>query len=304
MMSHSASLSMSVRFRSPVPFALLALSALLPLPAVRGDDAGSAEYSGQSMPEIRLRQVEERQMALLDDARKQGADLDSESLRAQLQSIGHEYELIFREDPKNAEAYAAYGYLLRQIGMDKESVGLMLKANSLDPNMPLVKNEIGNYLAEQGKPLEAVSYFLDAIKLDPDQPLYHYQLGTLLYQARDEFIRSGDWTSESVDDAMQKAFKRAAELAPDRIEFTYRYAESFYSMPHPDWDQALKVWSQLEAKAESPIERQTMRLHEANILIKQRKYEDARHILSTVDVPELQVQRQKLVAQVSSVATK
>ena len=135
-----------------------------------------------------------------------------------------------------------------------------------------MKNELGNYLAEEGKPLEAINYFLSAIKLEPGEPLYHYQLGTLLYEARDDFLRSGEWTRASVDHSMQEAFRAAAELAPDRIEFTYRYAESFYDMKDPDWTAALRAWEGLEAHAESEIERQTMRLHEANVLMKHGKH--------------------------------
>jgi hypothetical protein len=46
---------------------------------------------------------------------------------------------------------------------------------------------------------------------------------------------------------MHEAFRKAAELAPDRLEFTYRYAESFYDLTTPDWDGALKAWNTLEA---------------------------------------------------------
>jgi len=88
-----------------------------------------------------------------------------------------------------------------------------------------------------------------------------------LTEARDDFLKSGDWTRPQLDAAMHNAFKRAAELAPDRFEFAYRYAESFADLATPDWDAALKEWSALEEKAPTPIERQVMRLHAANIFI-------------------------------------
>src|SRR5206468_7516084 len=143
------------------------------------------------------------------------------------------YESLLRENPKFAAAYADYGYLLRKVGMRKESASMLLKANQLDPDIPMVKNQLGNYLAEDGKPLEAAPYFLAAIKLAPNEPLYHYQLGTLLVEGRDVFIRSGEWTRAALDHAMHEAFRRAAELAPDRFEFAYRYAESFADMENP-----------------------------------------------------------------------
>lgn len=275
----------------------LVVGALLPGAPLRADEA-------ETMPELTLKRLVQRQKDLLEQAREQGQNLDQESLRVQLQEICHGYELLLNQAPKMAEAYAAYGYLLRQVGMDKQSVGLMLKANELNPDLPIVKNEIGNYLAEQGKPLEAVGYYLAAIKLEPTEPLYHYQLGTLLYEARDDFIRSGDWTVESVDKAMQEAFKRATELAPDRLDFAYGYGESFYQAHNPDWNQALALWVSLEKRAHSPLEKQTILLHEANVLLKLNRPQEAAPLLGLVSEKELQADRQKLIAQIAEIAKK
>lgn len=258
----------------------------------------------ESLTQRTLRQLVARQKELMAEAAKGGASFDEDSFRLQMQQIVSGYEALLRENPKFAEGYAAYGYLLGKLDQRKQSVALLLKSNQLDPNQPLVKNQLGNYLAEEGKPLEASAYFLAAIKLAPNEPLYHYQLGTLLYAARDDFIKSGEWTAESLDHAAHEAFRRAAELAPDRIEFTYRYAESFYDMQNPDWDGALKAWSALEEKAGTPIERETMRLHAANVLIKQGRRDHAKALLATVNEPQLLAQKQKLIAQLATTPEK
>ena len=281
--------------RSPF-FFFAGLLLLAPLP--------SRAVESETLAERTLRQIVELQRTLLADASKQGDKLDEESLRAQLQSVAHDYERLLQDNPKFAAGYAAYGYLLGKIGMRKESVAVLLKANQFDSDIPLVKNQLGNYLAEEGKPLEAAPYYLAAIKLEPNEPLYHYQLGTLLTVARDDFLQSGEWTRAALDVAMHHAFQRAAELAPDRFEFAYRYAESFYDLETPDWDGALKAWADLEEKAPTAVERQTMRLHAANILIKIDKPDHARALLETVDEPSLQAQKQKLVAQLAETAKK
>ena len=59
-----------------------------------------------------------------------------------------------------------------------------------------------------------------------------------------------------------------------------------------------------EDKAKSDIERQTMRLHAANILIKQGKLDYATTLLNTITETGLQEQRQKLVAQIAEKAKK
>lgn len=254
-----------------------------------------AGEESESLPERTLRQIVERQKQILANAEKQGDNLDEDSFQTQAQSIVHEYDRLLAGSPTFAAGYAAYGYFLGKVGMQRESIAMLLKANQFDPNIPLVKNQIGNYLAETGKPIDAARYFLAAIKLAPNEPLYHYQLGTLLAEGRDVFLKSGEWTRDALDHAMHEAFKRAAELAPDRVEFGYRFAESFYDLQSPNWNEALKVWSTLEEKAQSPIERQTMRLHAANILIKTGKADHAKALLDSVDEPKLQGQKQKLV---------
>jgi tetratricopeptide (TPR) repeat protein len=251
----------------------------------------------ENMAERTLKNIAERQRAIFADATKQGDKLDEESFRTQVQTLVHDYELLLRNSPNFAAGYAAYGYLLSKVDMRKEAAAMLLKANQLDPDIALVKNQLGNLLAEDGKPLQAAPYFVAAIKLEPNEPLYHYQLGTLLAEARDEFLKANtpEWTRASVDAAMHNAFKRAAELAPDRFEFAYRYAESFYDLDKPDWEGALNVWSALEEKAQTPIERQTMRLHAANVLIKMGKREHARTLLASVDDPALQGQKARLL---------
>lgn len=271
---------------------------------VLGFAAAARGADSESLPDRQLRLLVERQKELLAIARKSGDNFDLESVQAQFQQLSQGYDALLRDNPEYAIGYAQYGYFLGKVGMRKQSIVLLLKANELDADQPMVKNQIGNYIAEDGKPLDALPYFMAAIKLAPKEPLYHYQLGTLLHEARDDFIKSGEWTADALDHAVHEAFRRAAELAPDRIEFTYRYAESFYDLGTPDWDGALKVWSTLEEKAETDVERQTMRLHAANVLLKQGKVDHARVLLATVTEPSLEKQKQKLVAQLPAKAEK
>lgn len=274
-------------FRIVQTVLLLGLTAALP--------AHAAE--SETLSERTLKQIVEREKQLFAEAEKQGDKLDEDAFHAQAQSIAHDYDRLIADNQNFAEAYAAYGYFMGKVGMDKEGLAMLLKANQIDENIPFVKNQIGNYLAEHGKPIDAAQYYLAAIKLAPKEPLYHYQLGRLLREGRDIFLKSGEWNRAALDHATHDAFRKATELAPDRFEYAYDYGMSFYDLETPDWDGALKVWGALEEKAETPIERQTMRLHAANVLIKMGKLDHAKALLDTVDVPELQGQKQKLVVQ-------
>jgi tetratricopeptide (TPR) repeat protein len=283
---------------------LLAALSALPGAGARADTPPAPPVASETMAGHRLKNIIEHQRILFADAAAQGKDLDEADFKDQVEQLTREYESLLRDSPEFAEGYADYGYMLWKVGLRKQAVAILLKANQLNPDIALVKNELGNYLAEDGKPLEALNYFLAAIKIEPAEPLYHYQLGTLLYEARDDFLKSGEWSRAAIDHSMMEAFRTAAELAPDRIEFTYRYAESFADMVDPDWAAALKAWEALEGKAKSDLERQTMRLQEANVLLNMGKNDHAAKVLEGVTEVALQEQKQKLTARLAPGADK
>ena len=285
------------------PARLLALLTVLCAGLVRAAEPAAAP-AGETLAEHRLKDIVEHQHVLFADALAQGKDLDEPAFKTQVEQLTREYESLLTDNPKFAAGYASYGYMLWKISMRKQAVAILLKANQLDPDIPLVKNELGNYLAEEGKPIEALNYYLSAVKLDPNEPLYHYQIGKLLYEARDEFLKSGEWSRAAIDHSMLEAFKHAADLAPDRIEFTYRYAESFYDVVDPDWATGLKAWEDLEAHAKSDTERQTMRMHQANVLMYMGKKDHALKVLSTVTDPSLARQKKELTAQINGESAK
>ena len=162
----------------------------------------------ESLATRTLKDITLRQKSLLADAAKSGEQLDTEAFRSQVENICHDYEALLRSNPNFAEGYADYGYLLSKVGMRKESIAILLKANSLDPDIPLVKNQIGNYLAEEGKPLEAVNYFLSAIKLEPkSSPSITTSWGRCFTKRATIFLRSGEWKREPLEHAMHEALQ-------------------------------------------------------------------------------------------------
>lgn len=263
-------------------FLLLLLELALPAPA-------------ETLSERTLKEIVARQKAIFGRVAAEKDHLDEAWLRGELQSVINSYDVLIQKSPDFAAAYAAYGQLLGQVGMNREAVGLLLKANQLDGEIPLVKNEIARLLAEDGKPAEALPWLTAAIKLEPGEPLYHYHLGKLLTEARDDLVATGQFTREKLDAAMLEAFQRAAELAPQEMAYGYRAAEAYYDLATPRWEEALRAWGALEEKAQPGVEQQTIRLHAANVLLKLGRTEHARALLLTVTEPPLQKQRQTLL---------
>ncbi|MFA6961176.1 MAG: hypothetical protein WC205_10525 [Opitutaceae bacterium] len=240
-----------------------------------------------------------RQKDLLAKAGEKTERTEIEDMRSEFQDLVFSYEDYLNKYPDVAAGYVSYAMLLNQpiLEQRKQAAALLLKANQLDANLPLVKNQLGNYLAEEGRPLDALNYYLAAVKLAPDEPLYHYQIGTLLNDAREDFLKSDAWTRATLDQSMQDAFEHASALAPGNIGYAYRYGESFYDLERPEWSAALVFWRALEEKVNTVLAKETIRLHQANVLIHQEKFAEANAVLATVKEPALQGQKQKLVAQ-------
>jgi tetratricopeptide (TPR) repeat protein len=275
----------SSRLLAAVSFMLLALS----LPAA------GAPARGETLAEKTLKEIVGRQRDIFARAEKDGDNLDVATFRGEIQSVIKSYDVLIQKSPDFAPAYVAYGMLLGQVGMTKQAVGILLKANQLDANIPVVKNEIGRFLAEDGKLVEALPWIMAAIDLAPSEPLYHYHLGKLLTEGRDDFIKTGQFTRPALDKAMLQAFARAAELAPANFGYAYRHAEAYYDLEAPQWDAALALWRKLDAGVETPLEHQTLRLHQANVLFKQGQAAEARALVDTVTEPTLAKQKQTLL---------
>jgi tetratricopeptide (TPR) repeat protein len=280
---------------------LVAIGLLAAGPQLAAADAPARPVS---MAEKTLKEIVARQRAILVRAEKEGEHLDEAWLRGEMQAVINSYDILIQKAPDFAPAYVAYGMLLGQVGMVREAVGILLKANKLDGEIPVVKNELARFLAEDGKMIDALPWLMAAIDLAPGEPLYHYHLGKLLTEGRDEFLKTGQFTRASLDRAMLHAFARAAELAPANFAYAYRHAEAYYDLETPQWDAALALWKKLDATVETPLEHQTLRLHQANVLLKQGKAAEARALADTVTELALVKQKQTLLDSLAQAGAK
>ena len=258
----------------------------------------------ETLAEKNLKDIVSRQKNIFARAAAEKDHPDDAWLRGEVQGIINSYDILVQKSPDFAAAYVAYGLLLGQVGMTREAAVMLLKANKLDPEIPLVKNEMARLLAEDGKPADALPWLTAAIELEPKEPLYHYHLGKLLTEGRDDLIATGRFTRATLDKAMLEAFQHGAELAPDNFAYAYRAAEAYYDLATPQWDEALKRWSALEERAKPGIEQQTIRLHAANILVKLGRPDHARALLVTVTEAVLQKQKQTVLDELAKPGAK
>jgi tetratricopeptide (TPR) repeat protein len=276
------------------------LSAVLPVLRLAAADPVPAEPHTETLAEQTLRDIAARQRELFAKAEKEGDQFDEALFHGEAQSIASSYDILIQKNPTFATAFAAYGVFLGKVGMTKQAVAILLRANKLDPNIATVKNQMAKHLAEDGKPLEALPWLMSAIDLEPKEPLYHYNLGQLLMTGRQTFLTSGEFTRDGIDKSMLDAFQRAADLSPLDISLAYQHAKAFYDVDPPRWEDALAAWEQLEQR---PIVTETMRqlirMQKANVLLKLGRRDDARLVLEGITDPKLADEKKTLLDQLA-----
>ncbi len=281
------------------------LSLLLAFATLLAPLAGfAAGGTAESMSERELKRILQRQQTILAAAQEAGDNLDRSNTEMQLSEVVRDYEALLRRDPKFTATYIAYGLFLNTTGHPKRSYDIFKRAEAIEPNLAVIKNQLGNHHTEEGEYKEAAAYYEGAIALEPQEPLYHYQLGSLLYEYREFFVDSKLYTRSALLERSTAAFAKAAELAPDNIAYAYRHAESFYDLPSPDWTVALAAWKAIEQRAKPGVEFQTLQLHQANILIQLGRTDEARALLDQITEAPLQPNKQKLVEQLAGTPEK
>lgn len=253
-----------------------------------------------TLADRRLARIVAQQIAVYSDlADKIGQPLNTEQENS-LANIAAMYDSFLTEAPDHLYGHILYGKFLRDIGQAEEANAVFLRANQINPNVAVVKQQIGNYFAETGDYIIALPYFLAATELEPNEPMYHYQLGELIYFYRDFLLADGAYSREILDQQMLTAFHRAAELAPNNSNYSFRYAESFFDLKKPQWDNALKAWQRLANLELTDRERDVARLQTARVLIHLRHNDEARALIETVSNPTLQTAREELLQSISA----
>ncbi|OUW16073.1 MAG: hypothetical protein CBD18_07630 [Opitutales bacterium TMED158] len=262
---------------------------------LRADKSEDAELSSESMATYLLKELRDRENAAYRAYEKALATEDVRSIETELQSIVDGYEKLLNAAPEYVPAYIAYGMLLHRIGERKVSNAMLIRADELDPYHAIVKNQLGNYQAEEGKYAEALAFYQMAIDLEPDEPLYHYQIGNLLFSFRNHFIDDELFLPEGLDLKMQEFFRTAAMLNPTHLPYRLRYAQSFFDVTNANWEAAIEEWQQLADFPGDPVQMQMMELYMARARFEAGHHTAARKIIKRIDRPELDESKRKLI---------
>ncbi|MGB0370620.1 MAG: tetratricopeptide repeat protein [Opitutales bacterium] len=240
-----------------------------------------------SMADRRLLSIVKRQQSLMERVARTADENNTVSpdVERQITQLSNEWLSYVADNPEDVDARILYGKFLRSFGQNESAVEQFLMADRLDNSLPVVKQQIGNYMAENGLYTESLTWFLQAVTLAPKEPRYHFQMGELLYQYRWQFIEDGSFTRESLDRDMLTAFGQAAFLLPEDFPIQLRYAESYYDIEKPQWHVALSAFEQALPLARNEVETQAVLLHLARVNMHLDNIEPAKELLSRVNLP-------------------
>lgn len=259
-----------------------------------GANAQSADLASNQLLAIAERETSIYQKIAEDPDFYSEADLDR-----RINELVQSYRSYLAEQPKDVSAYVLYGKLLRRLGEYEQAFVAFLKADELDPEIAVVKQQIGNHLAEEGKGKAALTFYLNAINLEPETAVYHFALGQLLHDFRSDFIEEAVFTREALEREMLKAFRQAAALEPQNFDFQMRLGEAYYDLSSPDWRAALVHWRRLRSESSTSIQAEILDLHQARVLGELGRFDEAGKLASGVKNPALQKSKKQILDEIA-----
>ena len=223
----------------------------------------------------------------------------ADDLDRHLSNLIASYGAYLLDHPEDVDALILYGKLLRRVQNYDEAFSAFLKADEIDPNIAVVKQQIGTHLAESGKPKAALPFYLRAVELEPDTAVYHFALGELLNEFRQTYIEEEIFTRDALEREMLKAFKQAAALEPEAFNLQMRLGEAYYDLSSPDWKSALLHWNKLRKENENGLKAEILDLHRARVMAKLGRAEQAIELAEKVQTPSLQKSKQQVLDEIA-----
>ena len=163
-------------------------------------------------------------------------------------------------NPKDALLHTNLGTILKDLGKIKQAEVSIRKAIELNPNYAIAHLNLGNILRDLGNFQEAALSTRKAIELNPNYAIAHLNLGNILRDLGN--------------------FQEAAISCCKAIEINSNLAEAYYSLSLIKYSNQNKIWKgQLFSKKilnnKSPKEKINIYFARANILHKEKKYEES-----------------------------
>jgi tetratricopeptide (TPR) repeat protein len=215
-------------------------------------------------------------------------------LRARTRRVEAEYRQFLSEYPTHVRAMVAYGGFLRDFRRVDEALGWWNKAIAIDPNCAAAYNDIGEVYGSGGRVAEALRLHQKAYELDPAEPVYRLNWANTCILYRKDAHNVYGWNNDEIFRRSLEQFRQARDLAPQDFEYSSAYAESFYLMKDPDWQQMYAAWQYCLAQPLQTNDLQSVYGHLARACMHLNRFDEAKTWLTKMDAPEIQSLRRIL----------
>jgi Tfp pilus assembly protein PilF len=208
--------------------------------------------------------------------------------RARVAQIYHQ---LVRDNPQSVPAQNALAGFLWENGDAEAAVEHWHIAQGVEPANAETANSLGGAYLGLGRVRDAAEQFLLAIHSEAANPLYHFNLANVEFVLRRDLTAA--WKINSAE-LLQRAlfqFREASRLAPMNLEYARAYAETFYGVPNPDWEEAQSAWQHY---FDLSTDRNFASLQLARVSLKRHKKAEALSFLDKVSDSSYSEVKEKL----------
>lgn len=235
--------------------------------------------------------------ALMQDVERLSGNRSSPTrsmLRARLRRVEAEYRQFLSDHPKHVRAMVAYGSFLCDLQRDDEAITWWKKAIAIDPNCAAAYNDLGEVHGHTGRAGEALRLHQKAYELDPTDPVYRFNWASTCILYRNDAHEVYGWNTDEIFRRSLEQFRKARDLAPQDFQFSSAYAESFYLMKTPDWQEAYAAWKYCLGQPLQTNDLQRVYSYLARACMHLNRFKEAKTWLTKMDAPEVQPLRETL----------
>lgn len=191
-----------------------------------------AETSAASSAQDELRAAKLLEAALF--TREAGAE--------DWQKLDRIYADLEAKYPREATIRNGHAEFLWSIGDHARAVEMWLAAEKIDPANVIVLDHLGGSFLAAGDVKKAAGYYSRAVHNAPTNAAYHYQYANVSFLFRHELLDASHRDADAVMLDALSHFAEAARLEPLDPNYARAYAETFYTVPTPNWHAALLAW--------------------------------------------------------------
>lgn len=245
--------------------------------------ASPARTSEEAAPELQAAQLMEASL------RTRGASVEE---RRKLDEIYAALVIKFPADVSVKNAHAAF---LLESGNHERAEKILKEAEKLAPDNASTQRGLGAAALAGGDVQSAARYMTKACSGQPENATCHFELANVLFLFRHDLLDSANPSAEALIGRALGHYAEACRLAPANEDFARGYAETFYSLPEPDWPTALKAWQHL---LEVSPDKDFALANLATVHLKLGHKDEARSCAEQIRSPEFAARKARLLERI------